>query len=618
MSRILSILTAALFAVVLVTGVTVAGQPTTQAASGDTITRFDVQATAQPSGAIDVTQTIDMQFAGSGHGPILWLVTRQTYDSSHDRLLTYDHLNVTSPTGAPTDRQVTQENAGLTIRIGDEDVTVRGTQTYVISYTLSGVVNLNVEDQNRGTTDDQIFWNVIGSGWELPISNISVSLTGPTSLTGTNCHAGAKFDQPCTSHNSTGSTATYTQASVQPGEGFDVVGGWPVGTFANGANLVSSSQNPFDVSNGGAISAGVAGVATVAGGWLLTRLRKKGRDEQYADVTPGAMPVEGDAVTIKHEEVKDAPVEYAPPAGVPPRLVGAVVREGTSNEDITATIIDLAVRGHIQMVQGEGKDFTFRRTTLNPATLPAVERQIYDGLFAGRNSVTRDDLSDKEFYETYSGFQSTLRDEFDHQRWYKVSPRAVVTFYSVLGVVIAGGGAAVSIWAGMMLAKQGVLGIGWLALPFVVVGLGMLALAKRMPVRTATGSAVAIQSLGFKKYLETAEADQLRWEENQDIFSAYLPYAIAFGCADRWAKIFEQLAAQGAPVPEPTWYVGSYAYNYLMWSSIVHSIDSIGSSITESAMANAAADVGGTLGSSGGSGFGSVGGGVGGGGGGSW
>ena len=51
-----------------------------------------------------------------------------------------------------------------------------------------------------------------------------------------------------------------------------------------------------------------------------------------------------------------------------------------------------------------------------------------------------------------------------------------------------------------------------------------------------------IQSLGFKQYLVTAEADQIKFEEAADIFSRYLPYAIVFGVAERWSKLFGEIA----------------------------------------------------------------------------
>ena len=61
-------------------------------------------------------------------------------------------------------------------------------------------------------------------------------------------------------------------------------------------------------------------------------------------------------------------------------------------------------------------------------------------------------------------------------------------------------------------------------------------LGKRMAARTADGSAVLAQSKGFEHYIATAEANQIRWEEAQDVFSRFLPYAIVFGLADRWAE----------------------------------------------------------------------------------
>ena len=54
---------------------------------------------------------------------------------------------------------------------------------------------------------------------------------------------------------------------------------------------------------------------------------------------------------------------------------------------------------------------------------------------------------------------------------------------------------------------------------------------------------------GFRNYLATAEADQLKFEEGEDIFSKYLPWAIIFGLADRWAKICADLVGDG-PVAE--------------------------------------------------------------------
>jgi uncharacterized membrane protein len=122
---------------------------------------------------------------------------------------------------------------------------------------------------------------------------------------------------------------------------------------------------------------------------------------------------------------------------------------------------------------------------------------------------------------------------------------------------------------------------------------------------------VLAQILGFKTYLGTAEADQLRFEDGEDIFSRYLPYAIAFGVAERWAKVFADLTAQGRGIPEHTWYVGAhYGLFAAGGSGFSESLGAFSQSATSS-MTSA------TYGTSGGS-SGFSGGGVGGGGGGGW
>jgi uncharacterized membrane protein len=159
--------------------------------------------------------------------------------------------------------------------------------------------------------------------------------------------------------------------------------------------------------------------------------------------------------------------------------------------------------------------------------------------------------------------------------------------------------------------------LGLIGLGVALGGLVMLALAGRMPARTPAGSALLAQARGFRLYLETAEANQIRFEEGQDVFSRYLPYAIVFGVAERWAGIFAQLAASGAAVAAPTWYVGGYGYSgagFFDYGGFGHAMDSFATTTSGSIAAA-------TPSSSGSSGFGGggfSGGGGGGGGGGSW
>lgn len=74
--------------------------------------------------------------------------------------------------------------------------------------------------------------------------------------------------------------------------------------------------------------------------------------------------------------------------------------------------------------------------------------------------------------------------------------------------------------------------------------------------------------LGFKRFIETAELNQLNIlvEENPDYFYHVLPYAYIFGLTDKWAKHFEQLSAS-----QPTWYSGD-RLAYRDWSLLFYSM----------------------------------------------
>ena len=131
--------------------------------------------------------------------------------------------------------------------------------------------------------------------------------------------------------------------------------------------------------------------------------------------------------------------------------------------------------------------------------------------------------------------------------------------------------------------------------------------------RNPVGRAVTDQLIGFRTYLATAEADQLRFEEGEDIFSKYLPWAIVFDLADRWQATCAQLVAAGRIPPDPYWYSGPSYY------SSGFAAGSIGQTVAQTfdpPPAPASSSGGGGGSSSGFSGGGSSGGGGGGGGGG--
>ncbi len=583
------------------------------------ITRYDVTATANPDGTVDVLLDFSFDFADSpGHGPYLTLVTRQEIadDPDHYRVLAITDVQAMSPSGAPADVQTDEEDNGLAIRIGDERIDdVSGVQDYVVSYTVAGIPNSGV----GAAGEDEIYWNVIGSAWEIPLEDISVAVMAVAPVVEADCRVGDVGSRTrCDSFDVDGGSATFSQGRLEPGEGMSVILAYPEGSFG-GVEPILAPRRTFSNSLGVDGPAGIiAVVATVGGlGLIGVRARRRGRDREYLGLTPGLAPTSIDAGDTGPRRKRPIAVQFTPPAGVRPGEIGTLTDEIADPHDVTATIIDLAVRGYltIEELPAEGKekrDWRLIRTMDRDwSDLADFEVTLLRGFFphSSAQETTLTALS-TTFHEVMSSAQQALYAEVVARGWFAESPQGVRLRWVGLGIVALVVGVIATVGLGL-LAGLAVLGV-----PLILIGILTMALSGAAPARTAAGTAVLAQALGFKQYLEKAEADQIRFEEGEDLFSRYLPYAIAFGVAERWADLFNQLAAQGAPVPEPTWYISPYhGVGTAIWASgFASSINSF-SDIATTAIAATPASSGGS-GFSAGGGF--SGGGIGGGGGGGW
>jgi len=590
------------------------------------ITRYDVAATAARDGAIDVKIDFVFDFADTaGHGPYVTIPLRQEIegDPDHYRSFAITDIHASSSTGAPADVDTETKGGAVAIKVGDEDVEVDGAQTYQLSYRIAGVVSPGVGTAGQ----DEIFWNIIGQQWEVPLQDIEVRLTGPAAVAGSACFVGpAGSGDRCDSTSTNGTSATYTQQSVQPGGGLTIVADWPAGTFVGAEPMLTPRRNLGNTFTLTPLTGAAAGAVVLVGiAAVVRQARRRGRDQQFLGLIPGLTPRSSDAdvTTSARDRRSPVAVQFTPPAGVRPGELGTLVDEVAHPHDVTATIVDLAVRGHLRIEETtevvadhkpSAKDRSWRLVKLSPdprageqQPLLGYEQLIYDKIFASGDEVQLDDLG-TSFTGALGETQAKLYEAVTERGWFAANPVVVRRRWHAIGVGI--------IVLGVALAIVLALTIGWglLGAAVVVVGVVALLLARTMPARTAEGTAVLAQTLGFQTYLRTAEADQLKFEEGVDIFSRYLPYAIAFGVAERWAQVFADLARQGLELPAPTWYVGAHqAAFFAGGSSFGESLGAFSQAATTS-MSTA------TDGSSGGSGMsgGFSGGGVGGGGGGGW
>lgn len=591
---------------------------------------------AQEDGSVVVTEDLVWRFpeGEERHGIYRNVRVRAGYRDSDTEYRYYElsGVEVTSPTGAPTDIAIEDFGAMRRIRIGSPSEVVTGTERYVVRYRLAHLVN----DIGDGTAE--VYYDVVDPANDFPQRDVRAEVSGPVPVEKARCLYGP-FGSTSECEATPGDPAVYTVPDLDRDEGASVVASFPRSAFGDltpdlrqGSRSSSqgSSVSP-EVSralSGLALGTGVL-LPLLAGGAMGLLVWTRGRDERYAGLTPGltpgSLPGAGGA-TASVTTGGPAPtvaVQFTPPVGVQPGLVGTVVDEEAGVVDVSATIVDLAVRGHLTMAREDrgafrGDDWLLTRTSPPTATVPLAEyeQRLLDGLFSTGSSVRLSDLKNR-FKPTLEAVQRAMYDEVVDRGWFRRSPERQRSGYVALGTVMTVGGIA-----GLFVGRGALSGLfadsglpldpGWVLFGgLAVAGVVVRSLGRRMAARTAEGSAVLAQARGFERYLATAEAHQIRWEEAQDVFSRFLPYAIVFGIADRWASVFEEVAtaaaAAGHVVPGPWWYAGSW--DDAGFSGVASSMDSF-STVAAGTFVS-------TPGSSGSSGFGGGGGFSGGGGGGS-
>lgn len=584
-------------------------------ADDDRVASYTQAITLAADGTAHVVLDLVVDFGSSpNHGPYLTLPVKQRYDDTRDRVFRVTDVEATSRTApAPVD---TEEEAGLlVVRIGEEDTTVTGEHTYRISYDVQGWVNPAGYAFPAGPLEhDELYLDAVDRAWTMPIDRASVTVTGPTGPIDVACYAGpVGSTDECDRLTPTSGGARFDQRGLQPYQPLTVALAWPAGTFDAEPLLQErwSAGRAFALTpwtGAGAVLVGLVGTGLVVG-----RARRRGRDQAFLGLTPGLTPAPGQTAATGPRPALPVSVQFAPPPGLRPGQLGTLVDEHADVRDVTATLVDLAVRGYLVIERtGDGAepDWVLHRTDKPDDDLVGYEHRLLSAVFEDGGRVALSDLR-TTFLATLHRVQELLYDDVTERGWFAGNPSGVRARWVGAGVGVILLGALVTtllaIWTHAALV----------GLPLVAVGVLVLLVARTAPARTPTGSAVLAQTEGFRRYLATAEADQLRFEEGEDLFSRYLPFAVAFGLTDRWTRVFAELAARGAALPDPTWYVGAWGHG-AFWAYAGAFGEDVArfTSVADAAISAPTPSTSGGSGFSSGGGF--SGGGIGGGGGGSW
>ncbi len=570
------------------------------------ITSYHSDVTIDPNGTIVVHETIDYDFGVVPHHGIyrdIPVRTDQSGKSGYDRVYPLTVESVQGSVGTPVQYSVGDDGDNTRIKIGDPSQTITGEHTYDITYRVRGALNAFVDH-------DELVWNAVGTEWPVSIEQASAVVHAPAPIQRVGCATGQYGSTlPCGTAGSTGAEATFAVAHLAPYEGMTFTVALPKGAIVPPPKPILEER--FSITSAFRVTPNTGGLAgamlALLAGIVVFLVWKFGRDRRYAgSAVDAAYGNEGAPEVQAPLHEAETPVEFVPPDDLRPGQLGTLIDFEANPLDVTATIIDLAVRGYLKIEELE-KEWYQRKHDWKLTKIPKegelhrYERTLYDGLFKDGDEVNLSDLHN-QFAERMGKVREQLLDDAMAKGWFARKPGTVKVLFAMLGVLVLTLGIGLTVLLAVD-THAALLGV-----PLIVGGILIMIAARWMPHRTAKGYAALRHAEGFKRFIDESEKRRAEFAEKKNLFSEYLPYAVVFGATKKWAKAFADLGDE--PPDTSSWYFAQHPLDYALFASAID-----GFSVTSVGTLTSAPS---SSGSSGFSGGGFSGGGGGGGGGGSW
>jgi len=553
------------------------------------INSFHADITLHGDSELTVQETIDVAFQQPKHGIYREIPFRYEDERGGTIRTPVTILSVTDTTGKNLPYRAKKQGNVINIRIGDPKSYVEGRQTYIITYTVMNAI-LFFDDH------DELYWNVTGNYWWAPINEASAKVMLAAKNNSRNlwaaCYIGSlgSKESTCRYEASNNSGEFSAKRQLNQREGLTIAFGWDKG-LVKPPTAWKKVLWALDIRENWVFILPFLSLLFMVGLW-----RSRGRDPRVKE-----------SVTVMYE-----PPQYN---NIPltPGEVGALVDEKLDPRDITSTIVGLAVKGFISIEETKNEglifdstDYYLKRIKEPDGSLSPFEKVLMDGIFTSELPVPGRMISElkNNFYKKLDLLKSTLYGELVTKRYFLVSPEKIRKYYATAGLVVA--------VAGFFTVHLLTSTIGKGVIAGILMGLPVFAFARLMPAKTRAGASAYMDIMGFQEFMSRAEKDKLQRMGDKELFSKFLPYAIALDVVDNWAKAFEGIYQE-----PPQWYAsptGMRTFNPYVFSRSISSATSSLASAMYSAPRGSGISGGG--GGFGGGGF--SGGGFGGGGGGSW
>ncbi len=487
--------------------------------SGELVSSFKSDMQLSSDSSLTVQETIEYDFgANSRHGIFRNIPYKYTYGGANYNFR-IRVFSVKDEAGRVVPFEVSTKGRDKEIKIGDPDRYVNGIKTYVIDYQVERAMNF-------GGGKDEFYWNATPLESEFPQFNTEINFRFPE---GNNprevefyCYEGrGEQTKEC------GSVEKLQTGGVEggyrikkelllPGQGVTVLLKLPKGVIQKPSFW---TEVGYFLRDNSVFLMPVIVLIIMLNLWYF-----KGRDP------------EGRGTII---------TQFDPPEDLSPMQIGALYDERADQKDLSAEIINLAIKGHIRIkfIPGRGMfkkdDYLFEKIKDYDENNTIWEKLILPALMNKKVSQLKNN-----FYPIYESTKKEVFRSLMVRGYFNTSPSKIRGYY------VAG---AVLFLFLIFFVSEGnwtVLAAGGLSA--LIIGV----IGYFMPRKTRKGVEAREQVLGLKRYLEVAEKDRIEFhnapEKTPERFEKLLPYAMVLGVEQQWAQQFEGIYQQ-----QPDWYASS-------------------------------------------------------------
>jgi hypothetical protein len=409
----------------------------------------------------------------------------------------------------------------LTIKLGEGASTVK--------YTVDGAV-ADLGDHL------QVRWQV-ANGWDTKLVFLRASLLTPKPGRGFVCRSGpAGTEDLCDSVLlDNAGIVRVIQSDVDAGNRVDLSVDLPAGLVPANARFDADKQGAFALTPISGAALGLLALLLLGGFGALWAAR--GRDAKSVATETGPVDV---LVT------EGGRVAFASPDGVLPGQVGTVIDESVDGHDLSATVVDLAVRNYLWITEASDSDWQLVRRNPADDALTAYERAVYQALLPdGAELVTVSALRANP--PNVAAARAAVYADSVARGWFARTPGGLGK-WGIAGIALA----IVGIAATVVLAIT--IGHALVGVALVIGGVALALGARLLPVRTKRGALLVQQIHGLVGYLRTVEPESVPAADRELVFSRSLPYAVALSESDQWLTRFAALDVAADGMPGLYWY----------------------------------------------------------------